>query len=85
MCIDKTDNELAALETMHLFCVVLDSYFGNVCELDIIYNFDKAYLVLDELFLSGELQDTSVKSVLKCIAQQDEQLVNEIMEEAMLA
>jgi hypothetical protein len=72
MCIDKADNELVALEIMHLFCVVLDSYFGNVCELDIIYNFDKAYLVLDELFLSG-------------IAQQDEQLVNEIMEEAMLA
>merc|ERR1711931_386829 len=28
---------------------VLDKYFGNVCELDIIFNFENAYYVLDEL------------------------------------
>ncbi len=40
-CIDKDDNELITLEQIHLFVEVLDSYFGNVCELDIIFNFHK--------------------------------------------
>ena len=40
-CVDKDDNELIALEMIHLFVEVLDRYFGNVCELDIIFNFHK--------------------------------------------
>lgn len=27
---------------IHLFVEILDRYFGNVCELDIIFNFHKA-------------------------------------------
>lgn len=82
--VNKSDNELIALETMHLYCVALDRYFGNVCELDIIFNFDKAYQVMDEMFLSGELQETSVTEVLRTLASQDETLVVEVMEEALL-
>lgn len=26
---------------IHLFVEVLDKYFGNVCELDIVFNFNK--------------------------------------------
>jgi hypothetical protein len=29
------------LETIHLFVEALDKYFGNVCELDLIFNFHK--------------------------------------------
>ena len=36
------DNELITLEMIHLYVEVLDRYFGNVCELDIIFNFHKA-------------------------------------------
>lgn len=43
----------------------------QVCELDIIFNFEKAYFILDELVLGGELQETSKKNVLKAIAAQD--------------
>ena len=35
---------------------LLDKYFGSVCELDIIFNFEKAYFILDELILAGEMQ-----------------------------
>ena len=28
-------------------------YFGNVCELDLIFNFHKAYYILDELLIAG--------------------------------
>lgn len=42
-----------------------------MCELDIIFNFEKAYFMLDELILGGEVQDTSKKNILKAIAAQD--------------
>ena len=47
------------------------SLFLQVCELDIIFNFEKAYFMLDELLIGGELQETSKKNVLKAISAQD--------------
>lgn len=47
-------------------------YFAfQVCELDIIFNFEKAYFILDEFLLGGEVQETSKKNVLKAIEQAD--------------
>lgn len=43
--ISNTDNELLTLEIVHRYVEVLDRYFGNVCELDLIFNFQKAYAV----------------------------------------
>ena len=40
-CVDANDNELAYLEAVHFFVEVLDSFFGNVCELDLVFNFYK--------------------------------------------
>lgn len=42
-----------------------------MCELDIIFNFEKAYYILDEFILGGEAQETSKKNVLKAIEQAD--------------
>lgn len=39
--------------------------------MDIIFNFEKAYFILDEFVMGGEIQDTSKKSVLKAIEQAD--------------
>jgi len=41
MVVDKEDNELLGLEVIHHYVEMLDKYFGNVCELDIIFNFHK--------------------------------------------
>ncbi len=68
---EQCDNELATLEIIHRYVELLDKYFGSVCELDIIFNFEKAYFMLDELLLGGEVQETSKKNVLKAIAAQD--------------
>lgn len=75
--IDQDDNELLTLEIVHQFVEVLDKYFGNVCELDLIFNFHKAYFILDELLLAGELQETSKKAVTRVIEAQD-QLVEQV-------
>lgn len=48
----------------------------QVCELDIIFNFEKVYFILDEFLLAGEIQETSKKQVLKAIAAQD--LIQEV-------
>jgi hypothetical protein len=45
-CVDANDNELAYLEAIHFFVEVLDSFFGNVCELDLVFNFYKVCAVL---------------------------------------
>lgn len=67
----STDNELITLEVVHRYVEQMDKYYGNVCELDIIFNFQKAYFILDELLLAGEMQESSKKNVLRCISQQD--------------
>ncbi|KAI7837240.1 hypothetical protein COHA_008928 [Chlorella ohadii] len=69
--IDQDDNELLTLEIIHQFVEILDKYFGNVCELDLIFNFHKAYFILDELLLAGEMQETSKKAVSRVIEAQD--------------
>ena len=69
--IDNTDNELITLEIVHRYVEQMDKYYGNVCELDIIFNFQKAYYILDELLLAGELQESSKKNVLRVIGAQD--------------
>jgi len=42
LCVDVSDNELLYLEAIHLFVEILDHYFQNVCELDLVFNFHKA-------------------------------------------
>ena len=46
MCVDITDNELAYLECIHLFVEILDHFFSNVCELDLVFNFQKVLMFL---------------------------------------
>ena len=69
--IDREDNELLALEVIHHYVEILDRYFGNVCELDLIFNFHKAYYILDEVIIAGELQESSKKAVLRVCSAQD--------------
>lgn len=41
--------------------------YHQVCELDLIFNFQKAYAILDELIIAGEMQESSKKAVLKIV------------------
>ncbi|WZN61502.1 sigma subunit of adaptor protein complex [Chloropicon roscoffensis] len=65
LCVDVDDNELACLELIHLFVEVLDHYFNYVKEIHLVYNFHKVFVILDELVLSGEPQETSKKVILE--------------------
>jgi hypothetical protein len=81
--IDKTDNELIALEMIHNLCVCLDKYFGSVCELDLVFNIERVHLLLDEYILAGEIQEPSAAAVVKLTREQDADEQSEIVEEAL--
>nr|CAG8480780.1 2360_t:CDS:2 [Entrophospora candida]CAG8486419.1 10454_t:CDS:2 [Entrophospora candida] len=76
--ISDTDNELLTLEIIHRYVEILDRYFGNTYINQLLINESitestnqKAYFVLDELIIAGEMQESSKKSVLRVIGQQD--------------
>uniref|UniRef100_A0A8C6TZA6 AP complex subunit sigma n=1 Tax=Neogobius melanostomus TaxID=47308 RepID=A0A8C6TZA6_9GOBI len=69
--VESEENELLGLEVIHRYVELLDKYFGNVCELDIIFNFEKAYFILDEFLMSGEIQETSKQTINRCIENSD--------------
>ena len=65
IAVDLTDNELNYLKTIHLFVELLDSYFSNVWELDIVFNFNSVYAILDEFMLAGDIEETSKREILE--------------------
>ena len=46
----------------------LDKYFESVCELDIMFNLEKAHFILDEMVMNGCIVETNKANVLKPIA-----------------
>ena len=75
--VDKDDNELIILEMIHHFVECLDRYFGSVCELDIIFNYHKAYYIVEEILAAGFIQESDKKSIIKNLQLQDSQLHEE--------
>ncbi|KAF8213322.1 AP complex, mu/sigma subunit [Mycena galopus ATCC 62051] len=69
--IEPADNELLTLEIIHRYVEVLDRYFGNVTELDLIFNFQKAYAVLDEVVIAGEMQESSKSTALRLVSESE--------------
>jgi len=65
MLIDPQGNQLAALTAIHLLVETLDRYFHNVCELDLVFNFWKVIQLMDEMFLAGELVESSKQVILE--------------------
>lgn len=78
---DKEDNELITLELIQHYVECLDRYFGNVCELDIIFNYHKAYYIIEEILSAGIIQESDKKAIMKLLTSQDEKLVEEKEEE----
>jgi AP-2 complex subunit sigma-1 len=74
-CVDVSDNELSYLEAIHLFVEMLDRNFGNVCELDLVFNFHKVYCILDEFIVAGEIQETSQLVMLNRVAELEKMMM----------
>jgi len=57
-------NELSFLEFIHNLVETLDKYFENVCELDIMFNIEKAHFIIDEMVMSGYITETNKTNIL---------------------
>lgn len=64
-------NELSVLEFIHSLVETLDRYFENVCELDIMFNIERAHFILDEMVMNGEIVETNKANILKSIQTLD--------------
>lgn len=64
-CVDVNDNDMAYLELIHLFVETLDHFFTNVRELDIVFNFHKVYMILDEMIMAGEIQEVAKNTIVE--------------------
>ncbi|GET92292.1 clathrin coat assembly protein AP17, putative [Leishmania tarentolae] len=62
--IDQEDNDLIYVELIHLLVEVLDMFFKDVCELDLIFNFHKVFMIIDEMIVGGEIQEVSRPVIL---------------------
>eukprot|EP00035_Acanthoeca_spectabilis_P008139 m.149149 g.149149 ORF g.149149 m.149149 type:complete len:178 (+) comp14225_c0_seq7:2426-2959(+) len=62
--IDAAENELSILEFIHMIVETYDSYFEGVCELDIMFNIEKAHMILDEIVVNGEIVETNRTRIL---------------------
>ena len=63
--VDEEENELAIMEFIHCVVETMDRYFGNVCELDIMFHIEKAHFLLDEMLLNGSILDTNRSNIRK--------------------
>merc|ERR1712217_775684 len=66
---DGAESELGVLDLIQVFVQVLDSCFDNVCELDLIYHFDRVNYILDEIVMSGMVLETNADLVVEAIKE----------------
>ena len=45
--------QLAVLEFIHCVVETFDKYFENVCELDVMFNMEKAHFIVEEMAANG--------------------------------
>uniref|UniRef100_A0A672QXX3 AP complex subunit sigma n=1 Tax=Sinocyclocheilus grahami TaxID=75366 RepID=A0A672QXX3_SINGR len=64
ICVDVTDNNLAYLEAIHNFVEVNEEYavLDGLKPVALVF---QVYTVVDEMFLAGEIRETSQTKVLK--------------------
>lgn len=62
--VDADENELSILDFMQRYVESLDALYGNVCELDIVFNSALAYAALDECVIGGHISESGGHEVV---------------------
>jgi AP-3 complex subunit sigma len=66
---DACESELGILDLLQVFVHVLDQCFENICELDIVYHYDRVNYVLDEIVMAGLVLETNSEVILHSIGE----------------
>ena len=67
---DSSESELGMLEMIQIFVETLDKCFAEVCELDLVFNWDKTNQILDEIVTAGLVCETNTHEVLIALKEQ---------------
>ncbi|RNF03629.1 clathrin assembly sigma-adaptin protein complex 4 [Trypanosoma conorhini] len=67
----QEEGELAMYEFIHLVVETLDKYFENVCELDVMFNVEKAHFILEEMLVNGGVGETNKLLILQPLVLMD--------------
>uniref|UniRef100_A0A7S1KMP6 AP complex subunit sigma n=1 Tax=Percolomonas cosmopolitus TaxID=63605 RepID=A0A7S1KMP6_9EUKA len=59
------ENELSILEFIHCLVETFDQYFENVCELDVMFNLDRAYWIVEEMVQNGVVVEANKDNILE--------------------
>jgi AP-3 complex subunit sigma len=66
----STESPLALLDLIQVFVQALDGLFENVCELDLIFNFETLHATLGEMIVGGVVVETQLDQVVKGVKAQ---------------
>ncbi|EGP91389.1 unnamed protein product [Zymoseptoria tritici ST99CH_1A5] len=66
----STESPLALLDFIQVFVEALDRLFENVCELDLIFNFETLHAVLGEMVVGGVVVETGLERVVEGVRAQ---------------
>lgn len=69
MIADSSESELGILDLLQVFVHVLDSCFEKICEVDLVYHYDRVNYVLDELIMAGMVLETNSEVIISTIAE----------------
>ena len=66
----STESPLALLDLIQVFVEALDRLFENVCELDLIFNFEALHATLSEMIVGGVVVETGLERVVEGVKAQ---------------
>lgn len=66
----STESPLALLDLIQVFVEALDRLFENVCELDLIFNFETLHATLAEMVVGGVVVETGLERIVDGVRRQ---------------
>jgi len=66
----STESPLALLDLIQVFVEALDRVFENVCELDLIFNYETLHATLAEMILGGVVIETNLDDIVAGVHRQ---------------
>jgi hypothetical protein len=65
--VDEYENIFYILDLIHKFVLILDKYFGRVCEINLVYNYDLVLLLLNTFIAGGKCVETNEDDVVSFV------------------
>ncbi|KAK6581968.1 hypothetical protein PZA11_005665 [Diplocarpon coronariae] len=66
----STESPLALIDLIQVYVEALDRLFENVCELDLIFNFETLHAALSEMVVGGVVVETQLERVVEGVKLQ---------------